>query len=257
MIKALTTSLNADLCKFSLFLQQQHISHNITEERGKIVVWVSHSQHAALVQQYFDQWHTYPHLMHVDTPSRTFFNPASHVKHIILWITHIPVTFSVIFLSLLMSFFIYWMPHDFLQWFIFLNPNDTLSWMQNHGTTTPHGKQFEALVHIFFETFFTSHQWWRLITPMFLHFSLLHIASNATMFLFFGQCIEMTYGSRMFLVLILISCLCANFAQCFTGSLTTTVFGGLSGVSLRPYWLLFGRAPDEVCNTPFHPAFMA
>ena len=42
-------------------------------------------------------------------------------------------------------------------------------------------------------------QWWRLVTSMFLHFNLLHLASNMVCLFFLGRVAERTLGSWVFL----------------------------------------------------------
>src|SRR5438105_1516765 len=48
-------------------------------------------------------------------------------------------------------------------------------------------------------------QWWRLITVMFLHASVLHIALNAWALWLFGQFVETTFGRGRFLLIYLVS----------------------------------------------------
>jgi GlpG protein len=68
---------------------------------------------------------------------------------------------------------------------------------------------------------------WRLLTPMLLHFSLIHILFNAYWLYYLGSLIE-TKESRLFYLLLIIVCdLASNLLQlAFVGPL----FGGLSGV---------------------------
>lgn len=48
-------------------------------------------------------------------------------------------------------------------------------------------------------------QWWRLVTPMFLHLNLLHVAVNSYSLFAFGQQVEAVHGYRRFLVIYLLS----------------------------------------------------
>ena len=68
---------------------------------------------------------------------------------------------------------------------------------------------------------------YRIFTPIFLHFSILHIAFNLSIFWFFGRQVETLFGSKALVVLIIISALISNVGQALTEG---NNFGGLSGV---------------------------
>jgi rhomboid protease GluP len=59
----------------------------------------------------------------------------------------------------------------------------------------------------------TSGEWWRLITSMFLHFGVLHVALNMWALSGTGQLVERLYGSRYFLLLYLLAGLCGSIAS--------------------------------------------
>ena len=66
-------------------------------------------------------------------------------------------------------------------------------------------------------------QWWRLITAMFLHLSLLHIAFNAYALWLLGSLVEPAFGRIRFLLIFLVSG--------FMGNVASYVFGnGVGGV---------------------------
>ena len=69
---------------------------------------------------------------------------------------------------------------------------------------------------------------WRLLTPIFLHFSLLHIIFNSVILWEFGRRIEIAKGSLYIALLIVIIGVIANVAQYMAQA--NTLFGGLSGV---------------------------
>ncbi len=53
--------------------------------------------------------------------------------------------------------------------------------------------------------FIVAGEWWRLITPMFLHIGLLHIAVNSYSLFIFGPQVEAVFGYRRFLAVYLVS----------------------------------------------------
>ena len=73
-----------------------------------------------------------------------------------------------------------------------------------------------------------SGQYWRLLTPVFLHFSWLHITFNALWLWELGALIEKRLGTTMLLPLVLVSAVVSNAAQFMFGG--PSLFGGMSGV---------------------------
>ena len=56
-------------------------------------------------------------------------------------------------------------------------------------------------------------QWWRLLTPIFLHGSLLHLLTNSVSLVWFGSGIERLYGARKYLLIYFISGVAGNIAS--------------------------------------------
>ncbi|GGW85112.1 rhomboid family intramembrane serine protease GlpG [Alteromonas halophila] len=96
-----------------------------------------------------------------------------------------------------------------------------------------------------------NNQWWRVLGPAFIHFSILHIVFNLLWWGMLGAQIERTLGLSMLLLVFGVSAILSNIAQSFftdpiSGMLLP--FGGLSGVVyalmgfvwwlgwLRPQW---------------------
>ena len=80
----------------------------------------------------------------------------------------------------------------------------------------------------FNDTFTNNHEWWRLLTPMFIHFSFAHLSFNCLWIYVLGPKIETYDGHFLFIVLIVFTSISANFAQYFSSG--PSLFGGLSGV---------------------------
>jgi GlpG protein len=70
-------------------------------------------------------------------------------------------------------------------------------------------------------------QVWRLITPIFLHLSFLHVLFNMLWFNDLGNLIENSFGKKFLIKFILISAFASNLFQNFINGPT---FGGMSGV---------------------------
>lgn len=77
---------------------------------------------------------------------------------------------------------------------------------------------------------------WRLVTPIFLHFSVIHLLLDMGALYQLGCLIEIRRGTRTLAVLVLLSAVLSNLGQyLYTG---LPMFGGMSGVDLA----LFGYA---------------
>ncbi|PPA03728.1 rhomboid family intramembrane serine protease, partial [Pseudomonas sp. MWU12-2312b] len=67
-------------------------------------------------------------------------------------------------------------------------------------------------------------QWWRLVTPMLIHFGILHLAMNGMWYWELGRRIESRQGTVNLIGLTLLFSLASNYAQfVFSGP---TLFGG-------------------------------
>src|SRR5690606_28917518 len=75
---------------------------------------------------------------------------------------------------------------------------------------------------------FTMEQFLRMFSPMFLHFSLLHIAFNLLWVWELGRRIEAVQSSWTFLAVVLVLSLVSTSIQCVWVGVTS--FGGMSGV---------------------------
>lgn len=99
---------------------------------------------------------------------------------------------------------------------------------------------------------------WRLVTPIFLHFDLVHLLFNLFLFLPLAGQVESLRGSRRLLLLVAVLAIGSNLVQYFLGATTldglrvhvagTWYFGGLSGVvyGLFGYvWVRSLREPES------------
>lgn len=94
-------------------------------------------------------------------------------------------------------------------------------------------------------------QWWRLLTPMLIHFGWLHLAMNTLWYWELGRRIEDRQGGLMLLVLTLLFSLVSNVSQYVVGG--TALFGGLSGVLyglLGHCWIYQKLAPNAAYRLP-------
>jgi GlpG protein len=94
-------------------------------------------------------------------------------------------------------------------------------------------------------------QYWRLLSPIFLHFGWLHIIFNSLWLWELGALIEQRLGSLFLLLLVLGSGVGSNVAQyLYTGP---SLFGGMSGVVyalLGFCWVYNGLLPQRGLGVP-------
>ncbi|HCR9815776.1 TPA: rhomboid family intramembrane serine protease [Enterococcus faecium] len=75
-------------------------------------------------------------------------------------------------------------------------------------------------------------EWWRLVTPIFIHFGLMHFVMNSLILYFMGQQIEAIYGHWRFFLIYMFSGIMGNTASfafneanVLSGGASTSIFG--------------------------------
>jgi GlpG protein len=128
------------------------------------------------------------------------------------------------------------------------------------GFLTDLGANEPMLVHFFFDLEWVTpnglvlaHAWkaepWRLITPIFLHFSIWHIVFNMMWLVQLGQAIETLRGSLRFALMVLVIGVASNIGQfLWTGR---PYFGGMSGVVYGLFGYVWMKSWYER-NSGFH-----
>ena len=79
----------------------------------------------------------------------------------------------------------------------------------------------------FEKTYFIDYEFWRLISPIFIHFSVAHLAFNSLWVYILGTRIENLEGFKKLILLIIFSGILSNFAE--SAASGAIIFGGLSG----------------------------
>lgn len=222
--RAMHCRLDEDLSQLTGFLRRQGVPHRITEERGQQVIWTRDEADAELVR-----------LLYAEGVPQQDAGPAAPVRPArqLSWqqlLRHLPVTLAVLAITAVVALM------------------------------TGIGGNLQAIVLFTFTPVTASgylageldlQQWWRLFTPMFLHFGWLHLAFNALWYWELGRRIELRSGSLWLLGLTLLFALVSNLAQwLFSGPV---LFGGLSGVlyGLLGYcWLYQLLSPNVHFDLP-------
>jgi len=92
------------------------------------------------------------------------------------------------------------------------------------------------------------HQWWRVITSMFVHINLVHLLVNMFSLLMIGPFVEKLYGSAKFLVFWVVTGIAGAVGTYLTfrpglahGPLATFIFRGVDGPAAGASGALFGQ----------------
>lgn len=209
---ALRVPLDSDLADFLHVLQQQGIGHRVTEDRGEQVLWVGSDaqveQVLALYQQFQSGLWT-PVAAEPIPQAASRYQPLGFVEQL----RRSPITAAVLMACLVVALITQLGDSlEMVRWFTF---ND----FQIQG---------DYLYFVSLEYSLAQGQWWRLISPMLLHFGVLHLAMNMLWYWELGRRIEFQQGRLFLLLLTLVSALVSNASQfVFSGE---SLFGGLSGV---------------------------
>ena len=95
-------------------------------------------------------------------------------------------------------------------------------------------------------------QVWRLFTPMFVHFTILHLVFNMYWLYYLGGQIEKAKGARFFVILVLVTAATSAIGQCLASH---PYFGGMSGVNYGLFgfiWMKMRYQPrDGLWLAPF------
>ena len=199
---ALTVSVEEDLLPLIALLQQRGVVHRVFEENGQQIVAVQNPVQVPEVASLYRAWRAGDVSIQLARQGKTPPLVAN-----ISW-RAVPVT-TVLILCSIAGFLIVYLQAP-IAWLGFL-------------TFTPfevvNGKPvFDSI----------GGQYWRLITPAFLHFGWLHIVFNSLWLWELGGKVERVMGHMNMLLLFLVIAMVSNGSQFAFGG--PGLFGGMSGV---------------------------
>ena len=198
----LQAPLEEDLLPLTALLRSRGVPHRIYEEEGQQVLAVFDRQHVQPVSSLYQAWRRGEVTIEPGTA-----RPVANTGNRFQW-RQSPVT--VLFGLLSVALFAAFMLGAPQQW---------IGWL----TFTP----FEIRAgQLYFLPM--GEQYWRLITPIFLHFGWLHITFNTLWLWELGSKVERVTGSPNTLGLLLVIALVSNICQYQFGG--PGLFGGMSGV---------------------------
>lgn len=212
LIKVIEAPLESNLHALSVYWWQQKIAHKIAEEAGQQVIWIETDQHQ---QQMLDDYQAFcDGRLQLALQKKPQVNSTAPIKKLL---TSYPVTFLLIVLSVIGFLLVKYDQQaivDLLK--IQAVDNSLLSYSLNLSNRI---SPAEYLSH---------GQYWRLITPIFLHFGWVHITFNMLWLWELGRRIEQQGGAIHFISVVFFIGVASNLYQ--AASTPYASFGGMSGV---------------------------
>lgn len=229
-VAVLRLPLAADLSGFVALLKRLGVPHRVVEEGGQQVLWVPGE---ALAEQVRELYARYPNGDAAGELAEPTMPPREGLA---LQLRRSPLT-AVMLLATFVVFAVTAAGENYaaIRWLSFVD-------FRLEG---------EHIYLTYLDATLASGQWWRLITPMLIHFGWLHLAMNSLWYWELGRRIESRQGAIGLFGLTLLFGLASNFAQ--YGWAGPSLFGGLSGVLyglLGHCWIYQRLAPNPAYRLP-------
>lgn len=223
---------HVNLSGFITLLQRLQVPHRVAEEAGEQVLWVPEEQLAEQVRALYARYPQGDAAVALESPRLAAHSApgfiqqmrANRMTAVVLALTFIAAAITLL--------------GDNLA---------TVSWL----SFVDYRVQGEYIYFGDLSNTVASGQWWRLLTPMLIHFGFLHLAMNTLWYWELGRRIEVRQGPWVLLGLTLLFSLAANFAQYLHAG--PSLFGGLSGVLyglLGHCWIFQRLAPSNAYRLP-------
>ena len=213
--------LDQDLMPLLKLLQRDSFPHRVTEESGQQCLWVLSPDHITMIDNLCQRMADNDQEVQaavdaIDTEfdgSNSGFSLTHSVFVLVDAVRKFPVT-SILLLLGLCGFLLV----EFDQLFIWV------SWLTLQPMQIVGDQLYLADIGLTFE----SGQYWRLISPIFLHFGAVHLIFNSLWVFELGRKIEAWRGSITLLTFTLVIGVASNLGQYWWSG--PSLMGGLSGV---------------------------
>ncbi len=208
-IKAIETDVGPALAAFSAHLWALKVPHRVFDTGdGRQVVVVGTQAHAHLARDHFRRW--------MDGTLDTAADRISGAppRSVVLGtIRSLPVTALAVFLSVLGTLLVYGDESlGMLHWLTFTDIHREAGRIAIDSAVATYGRG----------------EYWRLLTPVFLHFGVMHLVFNMLWTWELGRRLEQARGSLTMCALLVLAGAGGNIAQFLADH--DAIFGGMSGV---------------------------
>jgi GlpG protein len=226
-----------DLSEIHAHFNQRRLLHRFTENRGVQELWLADERSLNDAKAFIEAWQQGKIQLQTEprepTPATRAANPNSGLRNAI---RKYPITLVIILLGVLGYVIATPLRESGLMW--------NLTFQDFYPTAA--GLMYEPGLQALWQG-----EYWRLLTPTFLHFNLLHIVFNGLWIWEFGRRLERYFSIRAYLLIFFVTALGANLVQYFTAF--DAPFGGLSGVVYGYLGVLFVAsriAPSPILAVP-------
>ena len=198
---AISVGIEEDLLPLSVLLQRRGVAHRIFEDKGRQVLAVQQAAQAPQVRSLYAAWRAGE--VHIEPAGQGAHPP---LRASVSW-RMVPVTTALALCSI-GGFLLFYLGADAALAYLTFTPFELVD-----------GKPVFASI---------DGQYWRLVTPAFLHFGWLHIVFNSLWLWELGGKVERVLGHlNMFLLFVVIAMVSNGSQYAFGGD---GLFGGMSGV---------------------------
>ena len=223
MIKLFTLPPDQDPAPLSRHLWKAGIGHRVLpDEAGQgQTFWLLNPEQLPACQAALEAW------QRGEAPQRK----AARTPHWLLFFNQRPATLTLMAAAVLVT----------LAFEVLIGPLVFFA-----VSFTPLAIEGREIISLPLSETLSSGQWWRLITPILLHFGWMHLVFNLLWTWVLGEAIERQQGSLRLILLVVFAALVSNSAQFLVNG--SSQFGGLSGVVyayLGYTWLWDRRHPGE------------
>ena len=228
--RILQLDADIDLELFCAYLWKLGIRHRVYEEQGQQVVEVADSSQSELVREQYTAWRSGRlTLARADTDDHR----PPRFAHALSLVWQYPALASLVLVTLLCFPATWSLGYGELSGWV--------RWLSFVDITMVDGLPRYADL----SSMLASGQLWRLVTPVFLHFSVAHLLFNTAVIIEFGRRVERGLGGLALLGLVLVIAVASNVAQYL--STGPGMFGGMSGVAygLVGFVVVRGRRAPE------------
>ncbi|MFT7490551.1 MAG: GlpG protein [Pseudohongiellaceae bacterium] len=206
-------------------LSNLNISSRVTEERGEQQLWIAEQEKLLATAELSAQWVAGKLLLEQEPSLPAYATPSIGSTELELKVSErkyyklavglhfaklLPVTLGLILLGLIGTALI----SADRQQLSFAEPFLFQGLSENYFVSLSEG--------------LAAGEYWRFVTPTFLHFGFLHVLFNALILWEVGRRIELAKGSLHYLGFILLASVVSNMSQ--YSVMNNSIFGGLSGV---------------------------
>lgn len=232
-VPVLRLPLDTDLSGFVNLLHRLQVPHRVSEEVGQQVLWVPNAgQLADEVRELYERFPQGDESAQLPSGQKSRMGQSGFIRQL----RDSPITALVLLASLVVAGLTLLGDNlDAVRWLTFLD-------FRVHG---------EYATFIPLADSLAAGQWWRVVSPMLIHFGVLHLAMNGMWYWELGRRIELRQGSWQLLGLTLLFAAVSNYVQYAFGG--PSLFGGLSGVLyglLGHCWMFQMLAPNPIYHLP-------